>query len=67
MYGHHRQLQKASDVLDIFAAKHNLTPNTQVRSRQMNIGIDNNALDQALELFDAIKRDTLRSCIDASM
>ena len=54
-------------MLDTFAAKHNLTPNTQVRSRLMNIGIDNNALDQALELFDAIKRDTLKSCIDASM
>ena len=52
---------------DTFAAKRNLTPNTQVRSCLMDIGIDNNTLDQALELFNAIKRDTLRSCIDASV
>ena len=31
MYGHHRQLQKASDVLDTFAAMHNLRHELYVR------------------------------------
>jgi len=58
MYGRRRQLQKAFDVLGDFAAKHRLTPNMQVRSCLMSICINNGALDQALELFDAIKRDS---------
>merc|ERR1719343_1262346 len=58
MYGRRRQLGKAFDVLNEFAAQHNLTPNLQVRSCLMSVCINNGALDRALGLFDAIKKDS---------
>jgi len=64
MYGRRRQLQKAFEVLSDFAPKHKLTPNMQVRSCLMSICINNGALDQALELFAIIKRDSERQ-VDA--
>lgn len=58
MYGRRRQLGKAFDVLGDFAAQHKLTPNIQVRACLMSVCINNGALDRALELFEAIKRDS---------